>query len=82
MIYSSRSNFCNPGWFVNDWNQTVFKCLIQKFRNFSIFVVLKNVKVKVPGDEEQFIGLQGNGIYIFQESVICFKITIRRPIDR
>ena len=32
-----------------------------KFRNFFIFVVVENIKVKVPGGIEQFIGLQGNG---------------------
>ena len=51
MIYSSRSIFCNSSWFVNDWKETVF-----------IFVVVENVKVKVPGGIEKFIGLQRNGI--------------------
>ena len=81
MIYSSRSIFCNSSWFVNDWNQTVFKCSIQKFRNFFIFifVVVKKVKVEIPCGTEKFIGLQGNGIYIFQKNVKSFKITIWRP---
>ena len=75
MIYSSRSIFCNSSWFVNDWNQTVFKCSIQKFRNFFIFifVVVKKVKVEIPCGTEKFIGLQGNGIYIFQKMLKALK---------
>ena len=46
------------------------------------FVLIKNVKVKVPGGIEQFIGLQGNGIYIFQKSAESFRITIWGPTDR
>ena len=38
-----------------------------------IFVVIKNVKIKAPSDIEKFIGLQGNGIYIFQKRVKALK---------
>ena len=46
--------------------------LSSEFRDFFIFVVVKNVKVEIPGGIEKFIGLQGNGIYIFQKCAKSF----------
>ena len=61
--------------------QNRIQMLNSEFCYFFIFVVVTNVKLKVVGGIEKTIGLQGNGICIFQKSIKTFKTTVWRPID-